>query len=120
MEAHHPNCLWQFTASCLLSSSLFPVVDVWRISDTVEVLTPLIEAAVLECEALGALSVPAVVTPAAQNISNIAEEVGSVEAAAGHGVRSAGAEAEDEAGAETLAAPEGSALGVPAAGGVLK
>ena len=52
--------------------------------------------------------------------SNIAEEVGSVEAAAGHGVRSAGAEAEDEAGAETLAAPEGSALGVPAAGGALK
>ena len=28
----------------------------------------LIEAAILECEALGALSVPAVVTPAAQNI----------------------------------------------------
>ena len=52
--------------------------------------------------------------------SNIAEEVWPVEAAAGHGVRSAGAEAEDEAGAETLAAPEGSALGVPAAGGALK
>ena len=51
--------------------------------------------------------------------SNIAEEVWPVEAAAGHGVRSAGAEAEDEAGAETLAAPEGSALGVPAAGGAL-
>merc|ERR1712061_538825 len=49
--------------------------DVLRISDTVEVLTPLIEGAILECEALGALSVPAVVTPAAQNISNIAEEV---------------------------------------------
>ena len=52
--------------------------------------------------------------------SNIAEEVWPVEAAAGHGVRSAGAEAEDEAAAETLAAPEGSALGVPAAGGALK
>ena len=31
-------------------------------------LCHLIEAAILECEALGALSVPAVVTPAAQNI----------------------------------------------------
>ena len=49
---------WSFNIyQCIISVSL-----------SLLCLCHLIEAAVLECEALGALSVPAVVTPAAQNI----------------------------------------------------